>query len=841
MSALSSNSVLPTDGQDQPLSSPKNLSPFSFNLSPPNPIFAGIMKISYNWLKEFIATDKSPEELSTILTGTGLEVESLDKVQAIPGGLEGLMIGFVQECIDHPNSDHLHITKVDVGGVEPLQVVCGAKNVAAGQKVVVATVGTTVYPVSGEPFKINKSKIRGEVSEGMICAEDEIGLGASHDGIMVLDADAPVGTYAKDYFKLNDDYLYEIGLTPNRADATSHLGTARDIAAFLKLAITKPDVSAFKVDSNDSPIQVVVENEQAAPRYSGLTIDGVKVGESPQWLKERLAVIGVRSINNVVDVTNYVLHELGQPLHAFDAAAITGNRVIVKNVTEGTIFKTLDDVDRKLSADDLMICNADEAMCIAGVFGGAKSGVSEITTSIFLESAYFNSVAVRKTSKRFGLKTDASFRFERGTDPDMTVFALKRAALLIQQVAGGKVTSEIFDHYPAPVAPFEVDVTFAGIDRLIGKAIGNDTIKGIITALDIKIVNETADGLSLQVPPYRVDVTREVDVVEEILRIYGYNNIEIPTQIRASLNNSVRPEKDTVQNHISDILSANGFNEILANSLTKLSYSDDPEHAVKIVNPLSSDLDVMRQSLLFSGLEAIAYNLNRRVADLKLYEFGKIYSHVDDKYVEAQRFSVFVTGASHQEQWNAKQSPATFYNLKAIVDGLLKKLNINDYTTEDSTANNLAYGLQYLRGGKVLATFGSVAPAALKKADVDKEVFYADFDFDTILKLVRKNKIVYQEVSKFPAVRRDLSMLVDTAVTFGQLKQVAGRTDRKLLKEVNIFDIYQGDKLPAGKKSYALSFILQDTEKTLTDKAIDALMQKLIYNLGKEAGAEIRK
>jgi phenylalanyl-tRNA synthetase beta chain len=799
------------------------------------------MKISYNWLKEFIDTDKTPEELSTILTGTGLEVESLEKVQAIPGGLEGLVIGYVKECGQHPNADRLKVTKVDVGGTEDLQIVCGATNVAAGQKVVVATVGTTVYPTVGEPFKINKSKIRGEASEGMICAEDEIGLGTDHEGIMVLDTDTVIGSLAKDHFKLNDDYMYEIGLTPNRADAASHLGTARDIAAFLKLDIKKPDVSAFKIDNTDSKIEVVVENEASSPRYSGVTISGVGVKESPQWLKESLAVIGVRSINNIVDVTNYVLHELGQPLHAFDADAITGNKVIVKNVAEGTIFKTLDDVDRKLSADDLMICNADEAMCIAGVFGGAKSGVSAATKNIFLESAYFNSVSVRKTAKRHGLKTDASFRFERGTDPDMTVFALKRAALLIQQVAGGKVSSDIFDHYPAPVAPFEVQISYNLIDRLIGKAIGNDTIKSIISALGIAIVNETEEGLSLKVPPYRVDVTRDVDVVEEILRIYGYNNIEIPTQIRASLNNSIRPEKDTVQNYISDILSANGFNEILANSLTKLSYSDDPEHAVKIVNPLSSDLDVMRQSLLFSGLEAIAYNQNRRVADLKLYEFGKIYSFVEEKYIEAQRFSVFLTGANAGELWNQKQTAATFYNLKAIVDGLLQKLNITDYITADTTANGLTYGLQYLRGNKVLVSFGAVAPAALKKADVEKDVFYADFDFDAILKLVRKNVIVYQEVSKFPAVRRDLSMLVDTGVTFGQLKQIAIKTDKKLLKEVNVFDVYQGDKLPSGKKSYALSFILQDTEKTLTDKAIDALMQKLIYNLDKEAGAEIRK
>ena len=799
------------------------------------------MKISYNWLKEFIDTDKTPQEISIILTGTGLEVESLEKVQPIPGGLEGLVIGFVKESVAHTNSDHLHVTKVDVGGPEDLQIVCGAHNVAAGQKVVVATVGTTIYPTVGEPFAIKKSKIRGEVSEGMICAEDEIGLGTDHAGIMVLDDDAVVGSLAKNYFKLHDDYMYEIGLTPNRADAVSHLGTARDIAAFLKIGIRKPDVSNFKVDDTSRTIEVVVENEQASPRYAGLTISGVEVKESPKWLKERLAVIGLRSINNIVDVTNYVLHELGQPLHAFDADEITGGKVLVKNYPEGTVFKTLDDVDRKLSENDLMIGNTQEPMCIAGVFGGAKSGVKEATKNIFLESAYFNSVSVRKTAKRHGLKTDASFRFERGTDPDMPVFALKRAALLIQQVAGGKVSSQISDHYPAPVAPFAFEVTYKNIDRLIGQQITHGEIKAIIEALDIKIVGETADSLSLEVPPYRVDVTREVDIVEEILRIYGYNNIHIPTQIRASLNNSQKKEKDTVQNQVSDLLTANGFNEILSNSLTKSAYSDNLDVAVKILNPLSSDLDVMRQSLLFSGLEAIAYNQNRRAADLKFYEFGKVYSVKDDKYSEVQRFSVFITGADAAEQWNQKQKPVSFYNLKAIVDGILQRLNITDFVVEDATCSKLAFGLQYMLNGKQLVKFGPVGANARKKIEVDKEVFYADFNFDLVLNAVRKNVIVYQEVSKFPAVRRDLSMLIDKSVSFGQLKQIAQRTERKLLKEVSVFDVYQGDKLPAGKKSYALSFIIQDIEKTLTDKAIDSVMQKLIYNLGKEAGAEIRK
>lgn len=799
------------------------------------------MKISYNWLKEFIDTDKTPQEISIILTGTGLEVESLEKVQAIPGGLEGLVIGYVKESVDHANSDHLHVTKVDVGGPEDLQIVCGAANVAAGQKVVVAVVGTTVYPVTGEPFAIKKSKIRGEASEGMICAEDEIGLGTGHEGIMVLDADAPVGTLAKDYFKLNDDYMYEIGLTPNRADAASHLGTARDIAAFLKISITKPDISAFKVANTSRTVEVIVENEQASPRYSGLTISGLDVKESPQWLKERLAVIGIRSINNIVDVTNYVLHELGQPLHAFDADEIKGNKVLVKNYPEGTVFKTLDDVDRKLSENDLIIGNAEEPMCIAGVFGGAQSGVKASTKAIFLESAYFNSVSVRKTAKRHGLKTDASFRFERGTDPDMTVFALKRAALLIQQVAGGEVSSEIVDIYPVPIEPFAFDVSYKNIHRLIGKEIPHTEIKGIIKALDIKVVNETEEVLSLKVPPYRVDVTREVDVVEEILRIYGYNNIEIPTQIRASLNNSQRPERDLVQNQLSDLLTANGFNEILSNSLTKSAYSDNLDTAVKILNPLSSDLDVMRQTMLYSGLEAITYNQNRRAADLKFYEFGKVYSVKDDKYNEVQRFSIFLTGANAAEQWNQKQKQVSFYNIKAIVDGVLERLNITGYVLEDATCKKMAFGLQYMLNGKQLVKFGAVASTALKKVDVDKEVFYADFNFDLVLTAVRKNKIVYQEVSKFPAVRRDLSMLIDKSVSFSQLKQIAQKTERKLLQEVSVFDVYEGDKLPAGKKSYALSFIIQDVEKTLTDKAIDAIMQKLIYNLGKEAGAEIRK
>ncbi|WDF54535.1 phenylalanine--tRNA ligase subunit beta [Mucilaginibacter sp. KACC 22063] len=803
------------------------------------------MKISYNWLKEFlpetIGNSKTPAEISQILTSTGLEVESLEKVQAIPGGLEGLVIGYVKDCAQHPNADRLRVTHVDVGTGEDLQIVCGAPNVAAGQKVVVATVGTTVHPLQGEPFKINKSKIRGEVSEGMICAEDEIGLGESHAGIMVLPEDVTVGTLAKDYFNLNDDYLFEIGLTPNRADAASHLGSARDIAAYLRTHIIKPDVSAFAVDNNELTIPVDVESK-ACIRYSSLTISGVTVQDSPQWLKDRLAVIGVRSINNVVDITNYVLHELGQPLHAFDADAITGNMVVVKTCAEGTPFVTLDGVERKLSADDLMICNNTEPMCIAGVFGGATSGVSDKTTKVFLESAYFNPVSVRKTSKRHGLKTDASFRFERGTDPDITVFALKRAAMLIKEVAGGTITSDISDIYPAKAEPFQVSFSYKNAVRVIGKDIPASEMKAIIESLDIKVEEESAEGLQLSVPAYRVDVTREVDVIEEVLRIYGLNNIEIPTQIRASLNTSVKPEKDTVQRIISELLTANGFNEMLANSLTASAYATDMDSAVKILNPLSSDLDIMRQTLLYSGLEAIAYNQNRKNADLKFYEFGKVYGVKEDKYTEVRQISVFISGNGNAEQWNQKPQAVSFYSLKGIVDELIDRLNLKDYVIEDISDDELAYGLQYnFRGSKQLVKFGAVSAAALKKADVDSEVFYAVFNFDLILQLVQKNTIVYQEVSKFPAVRRDLSMLVDKAVTFNQLKQIAQKTERKLLKDVGVFDVYQGDKLPAGKKSYALSFVIQDEDKTLTDKAIDGIMQKLIYNLGKEAGAEIRK
>ena len=799
------------------------------------------MKISYKWLQQFIKTSKTPEELSLILTNIGLEVESLDKVQTVPGGLEGLVIGFVKDCQQHPNADRLKVTRVDIGTGEDIQIVCGANNVAAGQKVVVAPVNTTVYPTTGEPFKINKSKIRGEVSEGMICAEDEIGLGHDHDGIMELNVDAKIGSLAKDYFNLQDDFVFEIGLTPNRADAASHLGVARDLAAYLKIPVIMPDLSGFKVQNQDLNIQVVVEDTEASPRYTSLTISGISVKESPDWLKDRLNAIGVRPINNVVDVTNFVLHELGQPLHAFDADAITGNKVLVKKLADGKLFRTLDDVERKLSADDLMICNAEEPMCIAGVFGGLSSGVKQSTSNVFLESAWFNPVSVRKTSKRHGLKTDASFRFERGTDPDMTVTAIKRAAILIQELAGGQISSEISDSYPIRANPFPVDISFKNVSRLIGKIISADEIRDTLSGLGIKITSEDSDGMKLEVPAYKVDVTREVDIIEEVLRIHGYDNVEIPTQIRASLNTTVKPDKEVLQNQIAELLSANGFFEILSNSLTKLSYSAEPERAVKILNPLSNDLDVMRQSLLFSGLEAIAYNQNRRNSDLKFYEFGKVYNLDQENYKENQRFSIFLTGSKNSEGWNSKSGKADFYNLKAAVDLIINKLNIKGISTSETTNTHFSSGISYHKGEKIIVEFGVVSKKSLNKLDISAEVFFADFDWDQIMRSVRNNKISYAEVSKFPSVRRDLSMLLSKEISFEQLKQIAYKTEKGLLKEVNVFDVYVGDKLPEGKKSYALSFLLQDDEKTLTDKQIDAIMQKLILNFEKQVGAEIRK
>ncbi|NGF56584.1 phenylalanine--tRNA ligase subunit beta [Parapedobacter sp. SGR-10] len=798
------------------------------------------MNISYNWLKNYLNIDKTPDELSLILTDIGLEVEAVEKVQAIPGGLEGLIVGEVLTAEQHPNADKLRVTTVNVGNAEPLHIVCGAPNCRAGLKVIVATVGTTCHPISGDPFKITKSKIRGEVSEGMLCGEDEIGLGMSHAGIVELPVEAKVGSLVKEFYQIEDDYRFEIGLTPNRADAASHLGVARDLAAYFRSTYDLPNIEIFQEGRLSEGTVVAVEDNEACPRYSGINISGVQVGESPDWLKEKLQAIGIRTINNIVDVTNYVLHDLGQPLHAFDAAMIAGNKVVVRKAQEDELFVTLDGVERKLSSEDLIIADAEKPMCIAGVFGGEYSGVTESTTDIFLESAYFNPVSVRKTSKRHVLKTDSSFRFERGTDPNMTVFALKRAALLIREVAGGTVSSTIKDIYPAPVPPFAFTVSYKNVQRLIGKEIPAEEIKEIILALGIAITAENGDSIQVEVPAYKVDVTREVDVIEEVLRIYGYNNIELKSQILASLNTQEKPDKEVVLNQIADLLIANGYREILSNSLTKLSYTDDEATAVRLLNPLSSDLEIMRQNLLYSVLTAVEYNQKRKATDLKVFEYGKTYHLKEEGYEEKQRLALGIVGKQLAEQWNHDAKAVSFYTLKAAVDAIVKRLKIDNLQIEETGNKDLAYGLDYLKGQKVLVSLGAVSSEAMGKADVDGQVYFADFDWDLVLKAIRKNSIKYREVSKYPAVRRDLALLVDEAVTFEQLKTVATKTERKLLKEVNIFDVYKGDKLPKGKKSYALSFTIQDEEKTLNDKQIDSIIQKLIVNFEKETGAIVR-
>ncbi len=797
------------------------------------------MNISYNWLKNYINIEKTPEELSLILTDIGLEVELLETVQRIPGGLEGLVVGEVKTCGQHPNADKLRITTVDVGGPELLHVVCGAPNVREGLKVIVATVGTYCHPTNGEPFKITKSKIRGEVSEGMLCGEDEIGLGTSHDGIVELNPDAVVGSRVKDYYNIQDDFRYEIGLTPNRADAASHLGVARDLAAYFRKPYTLNDVSTFQ-EGKDAGVQVEVKASTATPRYAGVTISGITVGESPDWLKEKLNVIGVRPINNIVDITNYILHDLGQPLHAFDAAKIADNKIIVRYADENEPFVTLDGVERKLSSEDLVIADAEKPMCIAGVFGGEYSGVNETTTSIFLESAYFDAVSVRKTSKRHGLKTDSSFRFERGTDPNMPVYALQKAALMIQEIAGGKVVSSITDSYPAPVSPFIFPVHYGRVRQLVGKEIPDAEIKAIIEALGIGVSEENGEEITVSVPAYKVDVTREVDVIEEVLRIYGYNNIELKPQIKSSLNTTEKPDKEVVLNQVADLLIGNGYREILNNSLTKLSFIEDEQTAVRLVNPLSSDLDAMRQNLLFSALTTVAYNQKRKNPNAKYFEYGKTYFKTEEGYQERQNLSLCIAGDQIEEHWSSKSKKTNFYHLKAAVDTLIKRLNIPGLQVQEADGLYFDYGLNYLKGQKTLVTLGSVSTDNLKKADVDGKVYFAQFDWDLVIKVIRKNTIKYKEVSKFPAVRRDLSLLVGDAVTFEELTRIATKTERKLLKEINIFDVYKGSGLPEGKKSYALSFTLQDEEKTLNDKQIEAIIKKLMLNFEQQIGAIVR-
>ena len=816
------------------------------------------MKVSYKWLKDYIDIDLTPAEMDDILTQIGLEVGGIEKIQSIKGGLEGLVIGEVKTCIPHPNSDHLSITSVDVNGEELLPIVCGAANVAAGQKVVVATVGTVLYD-GDESFTIKKSKIRGEVSLGMICAEDEIGVGTGHEGIMELPLEAVVGTPAAKYFNVEDDIAIEIDLTPNRIDGASHIGVARDLAAYLKqqkaIEYKMPSVEAFKVENNSTPIEVVVENPEACHRYSGVCVSGVTIAESPEWLQNRLKAIGLKPINNIVDITNFVLFETGQPLHAFDYSKIAGNKVIVKTLTGGAQFTTLDETKRELNENDLMICNAEEPMCIAGVFGGLESGVSASTTSVFLESAYFDSVSVRKTARRHGLNTDASFRFERGTDPNNTIYAMKRAALLIKEIAGGIISSEVIDIYPNPVADFKVEVSVDRIERLIGKKIGKETIKNILTALEIGIEKEDDDTLNLLVPPYRVDVKREADIVEEVLRIYGFNNVEVPGKVNASLSYAPKPDEHKLRNTIADLLSYSGFNEIMNNSLTKASYYENleslkPENTVRIFNPLSSDLNAMRQSLLFGGLECIAYNINRRNMDLKFYEFGKSYQHFKneenenpvDNYFEKEHLSVFMCGNKTGANWNLKEEPTNFFHIKAFTENVLKrlgfqidKLRINEIENDQFT-EGLSYGVKK----KVLVEVGMVSGKILKEMNIDVPVYYADFDWETLIGEATKNKVAYTEIPKYPAVKRDLALLIDKATSFAEIKTIAFNCEKSMLKSVSLFDIYEGEKLGADKKSYAVSFILQDTEKTLEDKQIDKIMQKLIKSYEKQLGAQIR-
>jgi len=797
------------------------------------------MRISYNWLKNFINIDKTPEELSLILTDIGLEVESLEVEQSIPGGLEGLVVGEVKSCTQHPNADKLKLTTIDIGQDELLSIVCGAPNVREGLKVIVATVGTTCYPTNGEPFKIGKSKIRGEVSQGMLCGEDEIGLGSSHAGIIELSEEAINGTNVKSYYDMEDDYCYEIGLTPNRADAASHLGVARDLAAYFRTELKYID-GANIVETDLKGTAVEVNSELDAPRYSGINIKNIKVGESPDWLRNKLKAIGIRSINNIVDVTNYILHDLGQPLHAFDVDKIAGNQIFVRKAKAGELFKTLDGVERILSEEDLVIADSEKPMCLAGIFGGMDSGVSEHTTSIFLESAYFNAVSVRKSSKRHALKTDSSFRFERGTNPDITIVALKKALKLILEVAGGEVSSSLIDIYPNKIQPFEFAVKYVNVQKVIGKAIAHQTIKEIIVSLGIDIKNETEEGFDVLVPPFKVDVTREIDIVEEVLRIYGYNNIELKSQIKASLNTSDKPDKEVVLNQISDFLIGNSYREILTNSLTKSDFLEDEDTSVKLVNPLSNDLDVMRQNLLFSALTTIGYNQKRKNADIKIFEYGRSYNLVENKYAETQLFSLAVSGRRSIEQWNSESKSINFYDIKSAVDGIVARLKIEDIRTEEYKGSYFSYGLTYKKGDKVLVNFGAVSQTNLRKADVDGPVFFAQFNWDVVMKVIRKNKITFKEVSKFPSVRRDLALLLDDQINFDQLSTIANKTERKYLKDIQIFDVYKGDKVPQGKKSYALSFILQDEEKTLTDKQIDGIIQKLIINFEKEVGASVR-
>lgn len=818
------------------------------------------MNISYNWLKEFVDFDLSPNEVAAALTSIGLETGSVEEVQTIKGGLEGLVVGEVLTCVDHPNSDHLHITTVDLGNGEPVQIVCGAANVAAGQKVIVATIGTKLYD-GDECFTIKKSKMRGVESLGMICAEDEIGVGTSHEGIIVLPSDVAAGTLAKDYYNIKSDYVLEVDITPNRADACSHYGVARDLYAYLvqngyNTQLRSPFKEGFKVDNNELDIEVVVENSAACPRYSGITVKNVTVKESPDWLKQRLQAIGVRPINNIVDITNYIVFETGQPLHCFDAD-IVGRKVIVKNMPTGTPFVTLDGVERKLDEKDLMICNEAGPMCIAGVFGGLNSGVTEKTVNVFIESAYFNPTSVRKTARRHGLSTDASFRYERGIDPLAVVDNLKHAAMMVKELAGGEISSEIKDIYPTEFKKFDVDLKYQAVKDLVGKDIAHDTIKSIVKSLEMEIVEEHEDGIRLLVPPYRVDVQRPCDVIEDILRIYGYNNVEIPLSLKSSL--SVKGAEDIsykYQNLVSEQLVGGGFNEILNNSLTRSAYYNGlecykPENLVMLLNPLSNDLNSMRQTLLFGGLESIAHNINHKNPDQRLFEFGNCYNfHKENKkegevlsaYSEGARLALWICGKRVVNSWAHPDEQSSVYELKAYVENIFMRLGLDmsKVTVENSSKDIYSAALSYKMGEKLIAEIGIVSKKILKQFDIACEVYFAEINWKALVDAVKNLRVTYQEISKFPAVRRDLALLVDKAVTFEEIRRIAIDAERKLLKEVALFDVYEGKNLEAGKKSYAVYFILKDEKNTLTDKQIEKTMAKIVSSLESKLGAKLR-
>jgi phenylalanyl-tRNA synthetase beta chain len=815
------------------------------------------MKISYSWLKEYIDINEAPEKVATILTDIGLEVEGVEVFEEIKGGLKGLVIGEVLTCDKHPNADKLSLTTVTIGNNKPLRIVCGAPNVAAGQKVVVATLGTEIH-MGDKRFTINRTKIRGEESEGMICAEDEIGLGHNHDGIMILDNKAKPGTPASEYFNISTDTVFEIGLTPNRIDAGSHYGTARDLAAFYslkqKVRLTKPDISAFKVDDNSLPIPVEIKDKVGCRRFTGLTISDLRIAPSPRWLQQHVSAIGLSPINNVVDITNYVLHELGQPLHAYDVDKFKNNKIVVQRLPEDTPFITLDAEERKLSDMDVMVCDGDIPACIGGVFGGLLSGVSDTTKKIFLEAAYFDPVAIRKTARRHGLNTDSSFRFERGVDPENTLFALKRAAILIKEITGGRISSEIIDEYPAPILPVKVIMKYNHIDRLIGQHLDKFTIARILTSLDMEILEENDDQFKVKIPPYRVDVTREADVIEEILRIYGYNNVEVSTKLNSSIHYHIKPDNEYLVNLVSDYLSDNGFNEIMSNSLTKADYYNElhsfpKEKLVPMLNPLSADLNVMRQTLLFGGLEAIERNIHHKNPNLRLYEYGRVYSlkgsDLKDfkNFTEVPTIGLFITGNKQEQSWAVEETPSTFFQLKAYYLNILKKLCIEPATfiidSLEGYEDIYSGGLEYKYKGQSVIRAGIVNSKLLVSHDIETEVFFAEMNWEQLL-LLYGSKGRFTDLPKFPEVRRDLALLLDESIQFAEIEKLAFETENKVLRKVNLFDYFKGKNIPKGKKSYAVSFILQDLTKTLTDKEIDRIMSGITQALIKNLKAELR-